>query len=86
MSLTRARLADYLQERFSLSVHDMDDDEPLFSSGLLDSINIIEVVAYVEEETGKTATAEDLTFDNFDSMQRILRFAGELASRPDHAG
>lgn len=84
--LNRSELAEYLQSRFSLDTNSLDDDVPLFSSGLLDSLNMVDVVAFIEETIGKTMTPEDLSFENLDSIGQILRFARMLASRRDGDG
>jgi acyl carrier protein len=81
VSLSRQDLVAFFQERFSLDVSVMADDDALFSSGLLDSLSIVEVVAFLEERTGTTLLPDDLSFDNFDSVARILRFARVLEGR-----
>lgn len=50
-------------------------DTPLFSSGALDSVAMLSLIALVEEKAGIEIRAEDVTLDNFDSVERIVRFA-----------
>ena len=82
MSVSRQDLVAFFQERFSLDLSEMADDDALFSSSLLDSLSIVEVVAFLEERTGMTLQPDDLSFDNFDSVARILRFTRVLEGRP----
>jgi acyl carrier protein len=81
MALARTEIIDFLSERFSLGVDDLGDDEPLFSSGLLDSFNVAELVMFIEERTDCLVAAEDLSFENLDSVSRILAFARSLLER-----
>ena len=60
-------------------IGDTDVDTLLFSSGALDSVGMLALIAFVEEQAGIEIHAEDVTLDNFDSVGRILRFAGERA-------
>jgi acyl carrier protein len=81
MTVTRDDLIRFFHHRFSLDVSAMDDEDPLFSSGMLDSMNVAEVVAYLEDRSGRMMLPADLSFDNFDTLGRILRFAAALESR-----
>ena len=61
------------------------DDEPtldtlLFSSGALDSVAMLNLITFVEETTGIEIRADEVTLENFDTIERILRFAGERAA------
>jgi acyl carrier protein len=81
MAIDRQILTAFLKTRFGLAVESLDDEEALFSSGLLDSFNVTEVVSFVEEQTGCMVEADDLSFENLDSVGRIVRFAGVLTAR-----
>lgn len=61
------------------------DDEPtldtlLFSSGALDSVAMLNLITFVEETTGIEIRADEVTLENFDTIERILRFARERAA------
>lgn len=63
-----------LVTRFGVKVP-LDDDTALFSRGLIDSLNVVELVTFVEEELGRPIAPAEITLDNFDSINRIARFA-----------
>jgi acyl carrier protein len=52
-----------------------DDDEPLFSSGRLDSLAAIKAVAYVEGIFDTDFTATEFSIRQIDSVSSILRLA-----------
>jgi acyl carrier protein len=73
MSLTYGALIGYLRD--SLSIDAADRESELFSSGLLDSVSMVNLLAFIEQSTGISIRAEDVTLENFDTPARILRFA-----------
>jgi acyl carrier protein len=52
----------------------LDDDTALFTSGLFDSLAVMDLVAFIEGETGRRIPAEAVTIENFDSIGRIVAF------------
>lgn len=53
-------------------------DTELFSSGLLDSVAMMGVIAFVEERTGGDVRPADVTLENFDTALRIAAYAATL--------
>lgn len=58
----------------------VDAETPLFSSGALDSIAMISLIAFVEQELDIEIRADEVTLENFDTAERISRFALERAA------
>ena len=73
MSLTYGKLIGYLRD--SLNIDSADGESELFSSGLLDSVSMVNLLAFIEQSAGIAIRAEDVTLENFDTPARILRFA-----------
>jgi acyl carrier protein len=71
-----------IEQLHSISGFDgeVDADTPLFSSGALDSIAMISLIAFVEQEVGIEIRADEVTLENFDTPERISRFALEKAA------
>ncbi len=57
-----------------LDKEEVDRDTSLFSAGLIDSLNLVQLVAFVEKQYGIKVGPMDLTLDNFDSVSRISSF------------
>lgn len=57
-----------------------DDDSPLLTSGIIDSLSVYDLVRIVEEVSGREVPVEDITIDNFDSIRQILRYLDASAS------
>jgi acyl carrier protein len=67
-------LFDYVSERANVARATLDADTPLFSDGLLDSMSVLEVTAFIEQRSGVHFAASDINLDNLDSVGRMLGF------------
>lgn len=47
------------------------EDSPLLESGVVDSIGILEIVTFIEQEFSVSVSDDDLTPENFGSIARI---------------
>ena len=54
-----------------------EDETELFSTGLVDSFAMVDLLVFLEKHTGTKMGPEDITLDNLDSVSRILAFARE---------
>ena len=69
-----------LASQFGLRVA-IDDDTQLFSSGLIDSLNVMELVSFVEGAIGQSIAPAEIVLENFDSIERIAQLALRLAPK-----
>jgi acyl carrier protein len=71
----RDHLSQFLLERFpQISPADLDEDKPLLTSGALDSLGVLELVAFIEENYSIELQDEDLVPDNFDRLSALVEF------------
>lgn len=72
----RARVRAYILENmlFSDNPADLPDDESLLDQGIIDSTGVLELVLFLEEGFGMQVTASQMLPENFDSVNRIVRF------------
>jgi acyl carrier protein len=73
-------LCTALVSQFRVDKDRLDDNAALFSGGLIDSLSVMELVCFVEREIGRTVPPSEITLENFDSINRIVRFAEALTS------
>lgn len=50
---------------------ELDGQTPLFESGLIDSLAILELIAFVEEATGRPIPARQVQMKHFGTINRI---------------
>lgn len=67
-------LKAYLGDRMGLDTAAIADDTPLFSSNLLDSFSMVDLIMFIEKESGLRLNPTDVSLDNLDSIGRILKF------------
>jgi acyl carrier protein len=54
---------------------DVSDTEPLLSAGLLDSMDVLQTVLFLEENFGLDFSVHPFNPDDFDSIESINRMA-----------
>lgn len=76
MTISRQLLVDQLESQFGLNAAELSDDTLLFSTGLLDSLSVAELLVLLEKQGGFTMEPTEVTLDNLDSIEKILAFVG----------
>lgn len=79
--LSERDLRQVLVVRFAVDGSSLTIDQPLFSSGTLDSFHLLDLIAHLESATGIRISPGEVSLDNLDSMARILAFV----DRKQHA-
>jgi acyl carrier protein len=51
-----------------------DDDASFLEEGIVDSLGVMDLVFFIEETFGLTVKDEDLTPDNFDSVNKLADY------------
>jgi acyl carrier protein len=72
MNLNAQQLIDFLSESRKLSA--VTESTALFSDGTIDSVGMIDLIAFIEEQAGIEVGQADVTLENFDSIERILTY------------
>ena len=67
-------LIDFLRNELQIE-EPIEPGTPLFSTGLLDSVAMLSLIAFVEERTKVEVSASDVTLENFDTPERIVAYA-----------
>lgn len=80
MNDLKQALRTELVTQFRVDRDSLDDNTGLFSSGLIDSLSVMDLVCFVEGEIGQAVPPADITLENFDSIARIVAFAHTLTS------
>ncbi|MEM7151472.1 MAG: phosphopantetheine-binding protein [Myxococcota bacterium] len=79
MTLTREVLREFLATKTRANFDNVGDDDELFSTGLIDSFAMVELLGFLEQHTGSRLGPEDIDIDNLDSVNRILAFGAAQA-------
>ena len=70
------RIRQFIQTTFPLARKQsaLADHDSLFSSGIVDSLGVLDLVTYLENEFGVIVADEDLLAENFESIGRMAEF------------
>lgn len=66
---------------FSNNGYPYADDASFLDEGIIDSMNVLELVAFVEEKFGITVQDQDIVPDNFDSVSKLAAYVRRQAAR-----
>jgi D-alanine--poly(phosphoribitol) ligase subunit 2 len=77
MALTEEALIANIRQHSGIG-GEVEADTPLFSSGMLDSVAMLDLIMFVEQQSGMDVRSEDVTLENFDSPAKILMFTHGL--------
>lgn len=60
-----------------LNGQSVEPDQDLLLSGLLDSLGVMALVAFIEEQRGDVLPPEDVTLENFASIDAMLTYLAD---------
>ena len=70
-----AGIREFILKQFPLArKQQIRDSDSLLESGMLDSMGVLDVVTFIEQEYSFTVADEDLSPENFQSIDRIAAF------------
>lgn len=75
MSLTPESVTKYLKDEAGLDINAITPETALFTSNLLDSLSLVELILFVELKMGAKIDPDDVRIENFDSVSQIIQFA-----------
>ena len=76
-----AELLAYVAQLARMNPAELTPEQPLFASGIIDSLNLLELVSFVEQRCGISVGPGDLTLDNWNTLQSIEAYVARMTSR-----
>jgi acyl carrier protein len=70
----RQRIHDYIVTNFLFGTADVDNSESLLDSGVVDSMGVLELVLFLEEELGVVVADEEVRPESFDTVDALTAF------------
>ncbi len=72
-----SKVRDYIKSATFSSIDNLDDDLLIFKEGVLDSMGLVSLFSFLEEEFGIQITDADLVEENFESVKAITHFVSQ---------
>lgn len=76
--LTSDMLLEFLEVDLGVDISDVDTDTPLFSSQLVDSFALVNLMMFLEREAGIRIAPSDVNLDNMDTIGRMLGYVARV--------
>jgi len=71
----RSVISDYIKNEIMRNKNaKLDESEDLLGAGILDSLAILQLVAYIEKSLGIQVPDEDVQYDNFKSVNALVDY------------
>ena len=71
----KSKITQFILEKFPVArKRQLGDDTALLEAGIVDSIGVLEIVAFIEQNFAVTVADDDLLPENFGSIACIARF------------
>jgi hypothetical protein len=78
-----AELLDWINRRLAPPGREVGEDTPLFAGGLINSIRILELIAWTERAIGEQVPDRMIRMDNFATPRRIAEVFAARAAAAD---
>lgn len=72
----------FISEEFDVDLGKIKDDDSLLDSGILDSLGVVKLMAFIEERFKIVVGPAEVTMDNFDTIEKILKYVAAKSERP----
>ncbi len=84
MDSIEAKIRTYIAKNilFTGNGYPYADDASFLNEGIVDSMNVLELVTFVEQDMGVTVADQDIVPDNFDSVSKLASFVRRKSSFP----
>jgi len=73
MSEFNAKLKEFIMTEVNpdLNLKRLDDDEPLIESGIIDSLGVLKILAFLDEAFGIDLSSDQIKLENFKNVSSI---------------
>ncbi|MBT2163180.1 acyl carrier protein [Zobellia barbeyronii] len=69
------KIISYIKSKLATEVvEEIDINEDLLGSGLVDSLGMVQLVLFIENEANIKVAPEDMTIENFMTVNHILKY------------
>ena len=73
MMNAREKIKFYIAESLGIDLSKIADDAPLFSSGIIDSFALVELLAFLENDLNVEIDITDIDIDQLDTIDGLVQ-------------
>jgi len=78
-------LIGFVTKNFMVEREEIDLDSSLIDQGIIDSFGLVEITAFIQKQHGILVAEEEMTREQFGSMNKMARYITKKASQTSHA-
>jgi acyl carrier protein len=71
--MTKEKIKAFIVDHFLFGERGLEDDEPLFESGIIDSLGLIKLLAFIEETFNVSLNMSEIDIEDFNTLDDILK-------------
>jgi len=71
--MAKEKIKNFIVENFLFGEGELEDDEPLFESGIIDSLGLIKLLAFIEETFNISLNMSEIDIEDFNTLDDILK-------------
>lgn len=75
------KIIGYIQEELNPDLEELSTTDELLESGAIDSMGVIRLVSYLEEEFGISVPPQDMVIENFEHVDAMVKYIQEVKSK-----
>jgi len=68
----KEKIKNFIVENFLFGERELKDDEPLFESGIIDSLGLIKLIAFIEKNFNVSIDISEIMIENFNTLNDIM--------------
>jgi acyl carrier protein len=68
----KEKIKNFIVENFLFGERTLKDDEPLFESGIIDSLGLIKLIAFIEENFNVSIDMSEIMIENFNTLNDVM--------------
>lgn len=68
----KEQIRSFIVENFLFGERGVEDDEPLFDSGIIDSLGLIKLIAFIEKKFNISIDMSEIMIENFNTLNGIM--------------
>jgi acyl carrier protein len=73
----KEEIKKYIIETFMYGEGNLEDDDQLFESGIIDSMGFIKLLAFIEETFSVSISMDEVSMDNFSTINNIEKMINQ---------
>ncbi len=68
----KEQIRRFIVENFLFGERSLEDDEPLFDSGIIDSLGLMKLLAFIEKKFNISIEMSEIMIENFNTLNGIM--------------